>query len=218
MVAIDDSTIADYEFAARIPWKPIPDAVLDSIPLVVRLGMNGELRGGWGRPVSSHSDDPTEVWTVNAGAMAVDGDRLLVLRRSSGVLEEYHLGDGALLRSDTLELLVPAGSGGTDGVAGSVAALGDGRIVAVLRGPTDIERTGNVFPPEELVLLDRDRRVIGRFALTTRLTHLGAAGGGYFFAVGSVGPGRDDQGENTIDLLLVPGADSTDSCGWSGQP
>jgi hypothetical protein len=215
LVAIDDSTLANYEFAARIPWKPIPDSALGGIPLVARMDLAGVTDGGWGHPVASDSDDPTDVWRVNSGAIAIAGGRMLVLRRSSGVLEEYGLADGTLRRSDSLELLVRPGSVETDGVAGSVAVLGDGRVIAVLRGPTDVERSGNGLPPEWIVVLDEGRREVARYVLTTRLTHLVAAGGGYLLALGSPGPMREDEGDLVIDLLLVPGADSTDSCGWS---
>jgi hypothetical protein len=214
LVAIDDSTLAVNEFGARVPWGPIPDAALDSIWLIDRLDLTGEIRGGWGRPVPSITLDPKDVWRVNSGAIAIYGDRLFRLQRQTGVLEEYGLTDGLLRRSDTLEVLTS--SPGLDGVAGGIAVLGDGRIAVVLRG-VDGPTPDDPFPAEQLVVLDGDRHVVSRHLLSTRLNKLVSAGGGYLFALGAATTGRDDAPGQVIDLLLIPGSDSTEGCGWRGR-
>jgi hypothetical protein len=214
LVAIDDSTLAVYEFGARVPWGPIPDSALDSLRLIDRLDLTGEIRGGWGKPVPSMTPDPKDVWRANSGAIAIRGDRLFRLQRQTGVLEEYGLTDGLLKRSDTLEALTS--SPGLDGVAGGVAVLGDGRLAVVLRGD-DGATPEDPFPAEQLVMLDGDRHVVSRHMLSTRLTKLVSAGGGYLFALGAATTGRDDAPGQVIDLLLIPGSDSTDQCGWRGR-
>jgi hypothetical protein len=213
LVAIDDSTLAVYEFGARVPWGPIPDPALDSIRLIDRLDLTGEIHGGWGKPVPSITPDPRDVWRVNAGAIAIQGGRLFRLQRQTGVLEEYGLTDGILKRSDTLEALTS--SPGLDGVAGGIAVLGDDRVAVVLRG-SDGATPEDPFPTEQLVVLDGDRHVVSRHMLSTRLTKLVGAGGGYLFALGAATTGREDAPGMVIDLLLIPGSDSTERCGWRG--
>ena len=84
----------------------------------------------------------------------------------------------------------------------------------VLRG-SDGSTPEDPFPAEQLVVLDGDRHVVSRHMLSTRLTKLVSAGGGYLFALGAVTTGRDDAPGMVIDLLLIPGADSADACGWT---
>lgn len=216
ILAIDDSTVADYWFGARVPWRPISDSALSLIPLVTRVTRDGQPRGGWGQasvpPIGSL---PSALWQINAGAMAVGDGKLFALRRSSAVLEEYELSDGILARTDSLDPLEARSlyDEHDEGMAGAVAAIGGGRLAVILRRPRGGDR--EVYPRERLVVLDSVRRVIAAYDLTTRGNHLAFVGGAYLFALGMADSSRADVGDQVIDLLQLPGFDPTDRCGWT---
>jgi hypothetical protein len=215
ILAVDDSTLADGWFGARIPGRPIPDSVLAGLPLVSRLGLDGLPRGGWGHAVVPPGGSaPVATRNANAAAMTIHGGRLVVLRRFTAVLEEYDLRSGELLRTDSLapiDARVKYYENG-EGMAGAIASLDGGQFAVILRKPLGGE--GEAFPSERLVIVDSARRVIDSYELTTRGNRLAFAGGAYLFAVGAGDSTRTDEGDVVIDLLRLPGRDSTDGCGW----
>jgi hypothetical protein len=221
MEGIDSISVAEFWLAVRVPPVPIPTDSLLAYHRVARVSIEGAPLGGWGQTVAYPHPQPFESsWLINSGSFAVHDGHLYILGAMDGVLEEFDMTSGRLIRRDSLPLLrsrpslaMVANPLHLDGepVAGPIAVLPDGTLALVLMGATDPARS--IFPQEVLVVMDSDRHEAGRFQLTTVATRrLIPYAGNRLLALGKAQAPRSDSAESVIDVLKVPNADTSNGC------